>query len=105
MPEGSSSAAPVTSPGPSNRSSMFPGFLFLDFLASDRSGPVMKFFCVRDQLTQKAGRVFAQFRGQSTKLMPWPAPKATRHLMAGSLAQKELAPSGKSPAYVHRRKN
>jgi hypothetical protein len=91
---------------------MFPGFLFLDFFASDRSGPVMKFFCVRDQLTQKAGRVFAQFRGRSGKLTPWPASKATRHLMAGSPylmagspLQKELASSGKSPAYVHRRKN
>jgi hypothetical protein len=91
---------------------MFPGFLFLDFFASDRSGPVMKFFCVEDQLSQQAGRAFAQFRGQSGKLMPWPAPKATRYLMAGSPylmagspLQKELAPTDKSPAYVYRRKN
>src|SRR5690348_15304860 len=44
MPEGSSSAAPVTKPGPSNRSSMFRGFL-----TSERIGSVMKIFDTRDQ--------------------------------------------------------
>jgi hypothetical protein len=37
MPDGSSSAAPVTSPGPSNRST-----IFLDFLASGRLVLAMK---------------------------------------------------------------
>src|SRR3954454_9176321 len=39
MPEGSSSAAPVTSPGPSNRSTRFRGFL-----GSERIVSVMKIF-------------------------------------------------------------
>jgi hypothetical protein len=48
MPDGSSSAAPVTNPGPSNRSSMLLGF----FLVSERLVSAMKFFDVRDQFNQ-----------------------------------------------------
>src|SRR5713226_7462026 len=53
MPDGSSSAAPVTSPGPSSRSTIFQEFLISDFqgvLISERLVSVMKFFDARDQL-------------------------------------------------------
>src|SRR2546430_1934757 len=48
MPDGSSSAAPVTSPGPSSRRTMF-----LGFLVSARLVPAMKFFDDRDQLNRQ----------------------------------------------------
>src|ERR1700733_14043140 len=54
MPDGSSSAAPVTRPGPSNRSTMFWGFLAFNFLRSGRLASVMKFCEVRDKLEDQA---------------------------------------------------
>src|SRR5665647_1815850 len=67
MPDGSSSAAPVTNPGPSNRRTIHRSFLvlvLLDFWASGGVVSAMKIFGARDRMSKEA---FAVFRRQSSR--------------------------------------
>src|SRR5436305_6091229 len=73
MPEGSSSAAPVTKPGPSNRSTMFWGFL-----TSERIVSVMKILDARDQTDQlyetfssSTGKQVHTFNTEIPREVPW----------------------------------